>query len=123
VAANQTPADLAHRVDVTVSDCGSQARRLMFSLAVHRCLRAGHRVYVLGIRRDGRIVFCQRPGCDHPGVPSVVPAVDEIELAANDPGYERPTRAVKWHAPDIEPAYAIGFDWPPGTYQVPWWFE
>ncbi|WP_430783917.1 hypothetical protein [Actinoplanes sp. G11-F43] len=121
MAANHTPADLAHQVLFPVAACAGQARQFMFQLAAHRCLKVGRRVYVLGVRRDGQVVLCQRPGCDHPGTPYVIPAVDEIELAANDPGYKRPVRAVEWQVPGIEVAYAIGFDWPPAAYWLPWW--
>lgn len=120
-AANVTPADLAHRIDATVDQCGSQTRRMLFRLAAHRSIRLGRRVNVIGIRRGGRIVLCSRPDCHHTDEPFVVPAVDEIEWAANDPNYTRSPRAVEWHVPGIEIPYALGFNWPPGTHQVPWW--
>jgi hypothetical protein len=120
---NPTPRDVAHRVLFSVGGCGSQARRLMFGMTARRAVSLGRRVYCLGVTRDGRILFCSTPGCRHRGVPFAIPAVDELELAANDPDYRRSPRVIEWRGHGLDFPSALGFDWPPGTYQAPWWFE
>ncbi|WP_433366897.1 hypothetical protein ACQPZX_38625 [Actinoplanes sp. CA-142083] len=129
MAANTTPADLAHRVRVGARSCTLTAQRWMLKRTFHHALAVERRAFMLGINTGHRLVICSRPECGHGDeVPSVIPWVDAIELELN--GWKRPPRSVdlpllvELDRPSLrDGAWGIAVGWHPAVWLPEWWME